>query len=185
MKIRSKSRVGALRLLKRGFTLIEMGVVLILSLLIASTSVTMLNQQVNFYQWLNSQNFLLQEAPVTNSLVVRILSQADAFRIHATQAEALSDTNGLTTGGQVLVVGFSQPDGSQRYGILQFQRDVGDATGVLSYSPLNEAGTAVNSTWTVTSGAADIEFGIDNGILIITMTGPYGGELTYAATSSL
>lgn len=185
MRVRSKIQVGSFRLLRRGFTLIEMGVVLVLSLLIASTSVTMLNQQVSFYQWLNSQNFLLQEAPVTNSLVVRILSQADAFRIHSIEEDALSDTNGLTTGGKVLVVGFSQPDGSQRYGLLKFEKEDGDPTGIFSYSPLNEAGTAVASTWTITSGAADIEFGIVNGILIIEMTGPYGGQLTYAATSSL
>jgi len=196
MKIQFKCRSkGLIRALRRGFTLIEMTVVLVLAAVVAFASTMMLNQQVNFYRWLTAQNFILQEAPVANNLVVRILSQADAFRIHNNRADALSDTNGLTTGGTSLVIGFAKPDGTRQFGLIEFNIVPGDATGVLTYTSLVRPpivtptvlpDLVVDSEWIITTGAANVTFGIDaNGVLVMDMTGPKGGNIQYAASSSL
>lgn len=172
-------------LIKRGVTLIEMTVTMVLVMLIASTSLVMLNQQTDFYVWLNSQKFLVDDAPATNSLVVRILSQADAFKVHTSQSDALASTGGVTSGGSILVLGFAQPDGSREYGMLEFSKGSGAATGSLTYSVLSQSGSSVNSSWTVANGIADATFEIENGILLFKMTGPFGAKIQHAASSSL
>lgn len=171
--------------LRRAYTLIEISVVLVLIMLVASTLTTMLHQQLNFVTWLNSQNFLVEKAPITNNMMVRILSQADAFRIHNSKEDALSDVNGVTSGGSVLVLGFSQPDGSREYGLVEFSRESGNNTGEIRYYTLNQAGDTSVSSWRVSSGIADVQFGITNGVLIMELTGPFGGTIKYAASSSL
>lgn len=185
MKIRSYPKSRILSALRRGFTLIEMTVVIVLAVLIASTGTMMMSQQVSFYKWLNAQSFVLEEAPIANSLVVRIMSQADAFRIHGTTADALADINGLTANGKVLVVGFAQPNGDKEYGLIEFTTQAGAATGSLKFHKLNTAGTSIVSSWTITNGAANVDFSFQNGILIMDMTGPYGAQIQYAASSSL
>ncbi|WP_346189962.1 hypothetical protein [Rubritalea halochordaticola] len=154
-------------------------------MMIAATSTTMISQQVSFYSRLSAQKFVLEEAPIANSMMVRILSQADAFRIHGSRANALADTNGLVANGTVLVVGFAQPDGSREFGLIEFTRDPAASTGDLVFSKLSEDASTVVSSWTITGGASNVTFGIQNGILIMNMTGPNGGNIQYAASSSL
>ncbi|WP_159434930.1 PilW family protein [Rubritalea squalenifaciens] len=174
-----------MRGLRKGYTLIELVVVMMLGLLLATTSTMMLSQQVNFYTMLNSQKFVLEEAPVANSMMVRILSQADAFRIHGSQADALSDTNGLVANGSTMVIGFAQPDGSREFGLIEFTKADGASTGTLKFHKLSPDASTIISSWTITGGASNVTFGIQNGILIMTLTGPYGGQIQYAASSSL
>lgn len=185
MKISKQIQTGLIRPIRRAYTLIELSVVMVLVMLVASTLTTMLHQQLNFFGWLNTQNFLVEKAPVTNNMMVRILSQADAFRIHTSKADALSDINGVTANGSVLVLGFSQPDGSREYGLVEFSKASGKNTGEIRYYTLNQAGDTSVSSWRVSSGIADVKFGITNGVLIMELTCPYGGKIKYAASSSL
>lgn len=174
------------RPLRRAFTLIEVTVVMILVVMVASTLTVMLSQQVHFLSWLNTQKFLVEKAPVTNNMMVRILSQADAFRIHRSKSEALADSNGVTSAGTVLVLGFSQPDGSREYGLIDFSIASGENTGELRYYVLEQDGATEVSSWVISSGIGAVDFSIsDEGVLIMQLTGPYGETIKYAASSSL
>lgn len=170
---------------RRAYTLIEMTVIMLLAMLIATTSTTMMSQQASFYSRLSAQKFVLEEAPIANSMMVRILSQADAFKIHANRAQALAGTNGLVANGSTLVIGFAQPDGSREFALIDFTIAAGDNTGALQFHKLSEDASTIVSSWTITSGASNVTFGIQNGILIMNLTGPYGGSIQYAASSSL
>lgn len=169
----------------RGYTLIELSVVMILVILISSTLVSMLAQQTQFFRWWQTQDFIAEEAPLTNAMVVRLFSNADAFRIHDTQANAILDAGGTTAGGAAMTLGFTEPDGTKIKGILWFI----PGTTELWYGVFNAAGNAVpaGNTWRVARGidTANSSFSVVSGTMQLTLTGPFGGQVTYAATPSL
>lgn len=170
---------------KRGFTLIELSVVMILVVMISTTLGTMLSQQLQFFRWWHTQKFIAEDAPLINSLFVRIYSNADAFRIHSTKAGALAGTGGATADGAAMLLGFSQPDGTTAYGVVEYD----SAAQKLLYNNVTvDAATgdrSQGSQWTIASGVADASFDIVDSTMQLTMTGPYGGQITYAATPSL
>lgn len=174
----SKNRQRA----RKGYTLIELSVVMVLVMLIASTLVAMLTQQTQFFRWWKTQDFIAEDAPLTNAMVVRLFAQADAFRIHRNRSSAMDGTNGVTAGGRAMLLGFTEGDGTKRKGVIWYAR----ATGALWYGVVNEDDTMPNrNRWIIASGISDATFSVVNGTMQITLTGPYGGQLTYAATPSL
>lgn len=170
---------------KRGFTLIELSVVMVLVVIISSTLTAMLGQQLQFFKWWHTQKFIAEDAPLINSLVVRIYSNADAFRIHSTKTGALAGTGGTQADGEAMLLGFSQANGETAYGIIEYDL----ANEKLIYNNvIVDAATGVKSQggqWTIASGVADASFDIVDKTMQLTMTGPYGGQITYAATPSL
>ncbi|MFC5051632.1 type II secretion system protein [Rubritalea spongiae] len=182
---------------KKGYTLIELSVVMVLVIMIAGTLTSMLSQQVQFLSWWNTQKFIAEDAPLVNNMVVRLFSQADAFRVHNTQANALNGTGGTLAGGTAVMLGFSSPNGGKEYGIINYNA----ANGSIEYSNVtNNNGilSIVNGdTWTMASGVAGAVFDVSNGtlngvnvagyegVIEFTLTGPYGGQITYAASPSL
>lgn len=168
---------------KRGYTLIELSVVIVLVILIATTLVSMLQQQTQFIRWWKTQDFIAEDAPLTNAMVARLFSNADAFRLHDTQANAILNTGGVVAGGTAMTLGFTQPDGTRVKGLLWFQNNE------LWYGVFNAAGTAVPvaNSWRVARevDTANSSFSVVGGVMQLTLTGPYGGSATYAATPSL
>lgn len=167
---------------RKGYTLIELTVVLVLVMLIASSTLALFSQQVQFLNWWNTQKFIGEDAPFANSMIVRVFSKADAFKIYADRATALGGTGqGVTTGGGVIMLGFSQADGSKDYGLIEY-----DATNdKVDYHVLNDTASAVTSSWTIVSEVANASFEVVGGVMQLTLTGPYGGQVTYAANPSL
>ncbi|MGJ8673210.1 prepilin-type N-terminal cleavage/methylation domain-containing protein [Rubritalea sp.] len=181
---------------KKGYTLIELSVVMVLVVLIASTLTTMLNQQLQFLKWWNTQKFIAEDAPLVNNMVVRLFSQADAFRVCNDHAAALAGT-GLTVTvdglganvyqGSAIIVGFSQSDGGdKRYGIISYNA----VSQIIEYSIVTNIGgvltIAAGDRWTMASNVASAVFSVQgSGIMQLTLTGPYGGQITYAASPSL
>ncbi|PQJ27557.1 prepilin-type N-terminal cleavage/methylation domain-containing protein [Rubritalea profundi] len=148
---------------RKGYTLIELSVVLVLVVLIASTLVSMLSQQVQFYTWWNTQRFIAEEAPLANNIVVRLFAKADTFRT-VTNAGATS-----------MQLGFVQNNGTTLYGVISYNA----GTSSLQYS--YDGGAA----WNIASGLSAANFNTVGNTLQFTLTGPYGGQVTYAATPAL
>jgi len=164
-----------------GFTLVELSVVFVLVVLIASALVTMLKQQVQFSTWWNTQKFIVEDAPLANNMVVRVFGKADAFKIYSDKTAALAGGAGTTANGTAMLVGYSQGDGSKKFGLVEFD----GATNELKYNVLNDAGSGVVSSWTIAGGVSAASFDVVNSTMQLTLTGPYGGQVTYAATPSL
>jgi prepilin-type N-terminal cleavage/methylation domain-containing protein len=164
---------------KKGYTLIEMSVVMVLIVLIASTLTSMLGQQVQFLNWWNTQKFIAEDAPLVNNMVVRLFSQADGFQVYDNTGA------GTTANGDTLLLGFTNSDdGGKSFGRIQF-----DGVDKLEYSNMEDLGAGLvpvaGSTWTMASGVSSATFSVAGGIMQLTLVGPYGGTITYAATPSL
>lgn len=165
---------------KKGYTLIEMSVVMVLIVLIASTLTSMLGQQVQFIRWWDTQKFIAEDAPLVNNMVVRLFSQADGFQVYDNTGA------GTTANGDTLLLGFTNAgDGGKSFGRIQFDA----ATNSLEYSNMEDLGAGLvevaGSTWTMASGVSGADFSVVNGIMELTLVGPFGGTITYAATPSL
>jgi prepilin-type N-terminal cleavage/methylation domain-containing protein len=142
---------------RKGYTLIELSVVLVLIVMIAGILVSMLSQQVQFYTWWNTQKFIAEDAPLANNIVVRLFAKADTF----------------SSNGSSMTLGFVEADGITRYGVISH------AGSTLQYSYNDQA------SWDIVRGVPEVNFNTVGDTLQFTMTGPYGGQVTYAATPAL
>lgn len=173
--------------LRRGFTLLELSIAIMIGMATGGLVITLFNQQLTFLSIFKTQNFLVEEAPIINSYVSRLVGKADRFRLHADfrEANAVTVTNPSLGPSSVLVLKFRQPNGTMTTGILAFE-DLNDGNGpVLNYylNPTPGAVTAV-PTWTVTKLRApgNISFSVVLGVLRMTITGPNNEQIVYSGT---
>jgi prepilin-type N-terminal cleavage/methylation domain-containing protein len=163
-----------------GFTLIEMTLALALSLGISATVVAILRQQISFTQIIANFQFLREEAPQVNSLLATILQEADSYRIYGTRANAMSATSAVQTGGRALRLRFRNPDGTADFAVIAFESINGVSRLNYYYRAANETSWPTDPRWVISSRPALVDFANDTGILLITMTGPNGEQITYA-----
>jgi prepilin-type N-terminal cleavage/methylation domain-containing protein len=172
-----KSRFPRLR---RGFTLIELSIAMMLGLATGTMLLALFNQQLAFLKLYKSQNFLTDEAPIISTYVSRLVGKADRFRLHDTVADALSGTNARLTASPVVVLNFRQPDGTMRATILSFEnRGTGNA---LYYYVVPVSGVLGTPQWAVSKSPKSVSFAMENGILRMALTGPNNEEITYSGT---
>ena len=99
---------------RRGFTLIELSVAIMMGLATGTMVIALFNQQLAFLKIFKAQGFLTEEAPIISTYVSRLVGKADRFRLHDSVADALSGTNPRLTESPVVVLNFRQPDGTMR-----------------------------------------------------------------------
>lgn len=172
-----KSRFPRLR---RGFTLIELSIAMMLGMATGAMLLSLFNQQLAFLKLYKTQNFLTDEAPIISTYVSRLVGRADRFRLHDSVADALSGTRARLTASPVVVLNFRQPDGTMRATILSFEnRGTGNA---LYYYVVPVTGVLGTPQWAVSKSPRNVSFAMENGILRMTLTGPNGEEITYSGT---
>lgn len=171
---------------RRGFTLIEMAIAMIISIAIGGVMMSLLQQQVSFHRIMRTQNFLVEEAPQINHTVTSVLAQADAYRIHTNLTNAIADTNAVTADGKALVLGFTNADGSQQFGIIAIET-VADQTylGYYNLDPSVTFAGAGNPDWIISRQVTDATFFVENGVFRMEVTGPVGESITYSGTPRL
>ena len=166
---------------KKGFTLIEMTVVILFGLAISSVGMLMLNQQVRTSQRLRDQDFILIEAPKINSVMSSLLGQADAIRLHTQFSDALTDSNPVLANATVLVAAFNDVNGNIQFGIISFEDNGGPKR--LNYYLLDRGATVLptegSPSWTISRNVENASFDLVNGLFEITLTGPQAETLTY------
>ncbi|MDE0834794.1 MAG: hypothetical protein OSA84_00400 [Akkermansiaceae bacterium] len=164
--------------LRRGFTILELTVAMMVGMTVGATILAMLNQQVAFLKIFKAQSFLNEEAPIISNHISKLLLSAERFRLHATVEDALAGANPRLTDSPVCVLNFRQPDGSVRAGILSFEdRGQGDA---LYYYLVPLTGTLVAPEWAITTKPTLVNFFVESGIIRTRLTGPAGEELTFS-----
>ncbi len=173
-----KKQVG--HSLRRGFTLIELTVAIMMGMLTGSMVLALFNQQLAFLQIYRTQNFLTEEAPVISMYVSRLVGKADRFRLHDTVDDALEGRNPRLVSSPVVVMNFRQPDGTMRASILSFEnRGAGPA---LYYFVVPNNGVLGDPQWYVTNKPTNVAFAVEQGVLRMTLTGPAGEQITYSGT---
>jgi prepilin-type N-terminal cleavage/methylation domain-containing protein len=168
--------------MRRGFTLIELSVAMMIAISIGAITLALCNQQLAFLKLYKAQNFLTDEAPVVSMYVSRLIGKADRFRLHDSLADALAGRNPRLTASPVVVLNFRQPDGSLRATILSFEdRGTGPA---LNYYVVPVSGVLGAPQWFVTKSptTSNVTFAMNQGILQMTLTGPRSERITYSGT---
>ena len=164
--------------IRRGFTILELTVAMMVGMTVGATVLAMLNQQVAFLKIFRAQSFLNEEAPIVSNHISKLLLSAERFRLHASLSDALAGTNPRLTDSPVCVLNFRQPDGTIRATILSYEnRGQGNA---LYYYVVPVTGVLTAPQWIVTNAPSNVTFFVDSGILRTRLTGPAGEELTFS-----
>ena len=144
----------------KGFTLLELAVVMIVGLMIATISLTLFNQQLAIFNVLRTQRFMMREAPMINGMLNSLISRASSLNV--------DEPN------KTLTLTYVDPsDNSTSTANIVFDN------GILSYA--NTGG----STWNLSTQldpTDGVVYSVENGILTIKLTGPNGGEINYSTT---
>lgn len=165
---------------KRGFTLLELTISMMLGITISAMIMAMLNQQISFLKIFRAQSFLNEEAPIVSHHVSKLLLNAERFRLHGSLEEALAGKDPRLTDSPVVVLNFRQPDGTLRAGILSFE-DRGDGEA-LYYYVVPKSGTLGEPEWAITSKPTDVSFFVESGIIRTRLTGPAGEVITFSGS---
>ena len=165
---------------RRGFTLLELTIAIMLGMATGSMVLALFNQQLTFLKIYKAQNFLTEEAPIISMYVSRLVGKADRFRLHDTVQDALAGTNARLLASPVLVMNFRQPDGTMRATILSFETR-NNQSGLYYYIvPLD--GVLAEPQLTMTQAPSNVTFSMDQGVLRMILTGPAGETITYSGT---
>jgi hypothetical protein len=171
---------ASVKRIRRGFTLIELSIAMLMGMATGAMVLALFNQQLAFLKMYRTQNFLTDEAPIINMYVSRLIGKADRFRLHDSVADALSGTNPRLTDSPVVVLNFRQPDGTMRAAILSFEnRGTGSA---LYYYVVPLTGLLGDPQWSVTKAPSNVFFSMSEGVLRMTLIGPKKERITYSGT---
>jgi hypothetical protein len=166
--------------MRRGFTLVELSVAIMLGMLTGTMVIALFNQQLAFLKIYHAQNFLTEEAPVISMYVSRLVGKADRFRLHDTVADAVAGVRPRLTSSPVLVMNFRQPDGTMRASILSFE-DRGAGMALYDYV-VPTSGALGTPQWYITNKPSNIEFVVEQGVLRMILTGPASEQIVYSGT---
>ena len=165
---------------RRAFTLIEMTLALAMTLTIAAVLLVLLQQQLTFGEALGKFAFLRDEAPQVNTLLTSLTSRADNYRIFTDLDSAKDFSNAVRTGGKALRLRFRNPDGSTQDGIVSFEERANKKELNYYLKDGDAQQWPSNPRWTVSSKPSNVVFDNSSGVLLVTITGPTGDEITYA-----
>jgi hypothetical protein len=161
---------------RRGFTLIELSLAMVIGMMIAAMVLALFNQQLAFLRIYRAQNFLIDEAPIISTYVSKLVGKADRFRLHGSVADALDGSPPRLTDSPVVLLNYRQPDGTMREAILSFENGALYYYIVPTNAPLGEP------EWCVSDQPTDVVFSVEAGVLRMRLTGPADEQITYSGT---
>lgn len=165
---------------RRGFTLVELSVAIMMGMLTGSMVIALFNQQLAFLKIYQTQDFLTQEAPLVSMYVSKLVGKADRFRLYDSVADALAKRNPREASSPVVVLNYRQPDGTMRASILSFENR---GTGSKLYYfvvPTNEV--LGDPQWAISGKPKNVRFTVEEGVLRMILTGPADEQITYSGT---
>lgn len=158
-----------------GFTLMEMSLALGLMVMLGSALVAMLQQHLTFMGLAQRQSFLAEEAPKIGNVLGRIFQQADHYFIYADLEDAQADGAPMLVGGQAVRLFFKGATQTTEERIIAAEEGA-SGTSLRFYVPQDDGTT---TSWLICKGLLGASFSADQGILIATLSGPNGEEISY------
>lgn len=162
---------------RKGFTLIELALVISIGILIAGASLMMLNQQITLQQWTKTQNFIIKDAPVINTITTKIINKATAYRLHESLDDALNGVGGVNTNAKAIVIVNSNNNNETRFAVIYLDTSNGESK--LKYHNVDN-----DFTWTISNTVTDVNFSVDNNKLILQYTGPNNEVIEYGTANN-
>jgi len=167
----------------RGYTLVELTLAMSVGIIISALVMSLLNQQLSFLKIFRAQSFLVTEAPMLNNYVVKLVGNADSYRLYASIDDLVAGRPQVMADAPVIMLRFKEPNGTFRASVLSFE-DPGTGTG-LYYRMVNNAGVLGTPSWALSKRPSNVRFAIENGILRMVVSGSNGEELTYSGAMQL
>lgn len=165
------------KLYRRGFTLIELTLAMLIGMVIGGIVLAMLNQQIAFLRIFRAQGFLSEEAPLVSSHVSKLLMNAERYQLFANLNDAQNEENPTLNESPALRIYYRKIDGTPVSGILSFEERDG-ISGLYYYN--NSSGTFNQPQWAVTTKPTDVTFLMDSGIIRCRLTGPADEQITFS-----
>jgi hypothetical protein len=170
-----------------GFTLIEMGLVMGISVLVAGALIGMFQAHIQMLTQASKYKFLAQDAPFIGLLLTRTIGNAEDYRIYANGAAARSTTGTPVLTGQAVKLWMRQPNSTFRLVVVSFEANVTTGQGIYVY--LTDLSSGVFSTapnWKLAGGLLTAAtFDVTNvnqpGVLLATLTGTYFDTYIFSA----
>lgn len=163
-----------------GFTIIEMALALGLSIGIAAVIIGLLSQQVSFARALGQFSFLRDDAPQINTLMTNIINKSDNYRIYPDLNSALQFQNAVRSGGTAIRLRFRHPDGASDHAVIAFETRDDEKQLNYYFKRRGVAQWPGSPSWTISRQPEQVSFDNSSGILLITLSGGNGDEITYA-----
>jgi prepilin-type N-terminal cleavage/methylation domain-containing protein len=166
--------------MRRGFTLVELSVAIVMGLMTGAMVMALFNQQLAFLRIYKAQNFLAEDAPIVSMYVSRLVGKAERFRLYDTVADAAAAHNPRLTASPVLKMEFRQPDDTTRASILSFENRGSGLALYVYVVPLS--GVPGTPEWYVTKKPSNVQFVMEEGVLRMILTGSAGEQIIYSGT---
>jgi hypothetical protein len=174
-----------------GFTLIEMGLVMGISVLVASALIGMFQAHIQMLTQASKYKFLAQDAPFIGLLLTRTIGNAEDYRIYATGAAARSTTGTPVLTGQAVKLWMRQPNSTFRLAVVSFETPTSGPfsghPGLYFYvTDLSSGVFPATPNWELAGGLLTAaSFDVTNvnepGVLLATLTGTYFDQYMLSA----
>ena len=181
---------------QQGYTLIELGLVIGLSMMIAAGLVGLYQAHVQALNQAIKYQFLAKDAPFIGLLLTRTMGNADDYRIYSSRGAATSGGAPILTGqatkpatGPAIRLWMRQPNANNsqpnssfrqailsiesinnHWGIYFFLADPN--TGAFSSTPNWELAGSPTTTSSAVSQLTGVKFDASTGVLLVTLSGP-------------
>ncbi len=177
----------------KGFTLVELTVVISVNLVLIGSSLAVLNQQSAINNEIRKRSFIPEQAPQINTVVSKMIKRADRFQIYkdVAAAQSANAATSLADCSAILLV-YRDSIGGRVFGLIGVE-EVGDQVN-LNYYLNSGSGWGGAPSWKIASwGKSDtikdnndlpFDLSVENGVLRMKLTGPLDEEVTYASLSA-
>ncbi len=167
----------------RGYTLLELTLAMGVGIIISALVMSLVNQQLAFLKIFRAQSFLVTEAPMLNNYLVKIIGNADSYRLYASVDDLVAGRAQVMDDAPVIMLRFKEPNGTFRASVLSFE-DPGTGSG-LYYRMVNTSGVLGSPSWALSKSPTNVRFSIEQGILRVRVSGPNGEEVIYSGAMQL
>ena len=171
---------------RRGYTLTELALAMMMGIMVAFMLLAIFNQQLSFLRIFNAQSFLTTEAPILNNYLSRVLSSAEGYNLYRDKA-ALDGGDPTLADATLLMLHFKEPNGTFRDAVLYFEDPLAPDKGQGLYyrSVAKDTGVLSEAEWALSTKPTSVRFSVVDGILLARITGPNGEIITYSGTQQL
>jgi hypothetical protein len=172
---------------QRGFSLIELTLVMGMSVMVAGALIGMFRAHIQMLTQAAKYKFLAQDAPFIGLLLTRTIGNAEDYRIYATGTAARSSNGTPVLTGLAVKLWMRQPNSTFRLAVVSFETiNTHPAiyffltdTGVFSSTPNWElAGLAPGPAATTVPSAT---FDATSGVLLARLNGSYNDWYQFSA----
>jgi prepilin-type N-terminal cleavage/methylation domain-containing protein len=166
---------------QRGFSLIELTLVVSLSVMLASAVLGMFNSNLQMMNQAVKYQFLAKDAPFIGLLLTKTIGNAEDYRIFANRNNAVAGTPAVLTGPAVRLW-MRQPNSTFRQAILSFE-SINNHQGIYFFLADDLTGAfPATPSWELAGGQlTGATFDASTGVLLATLNGSYGDQYTFAA----